>query len=200
MRIVFAAAAMVATLIAGAASAAEIGRVEIDGRLVILNDDNRWEYASEAPAVSADCTDVASEVVPVTLCLDPEKWTFADLGGEAEIKLRLKKSELYLLVISEETEIDIPALKKAAITNAQSASGLTKVKTLSDGAASLDGHEFGKIEYATNVDGIDISYANYMSTFDGKGSVQLVFFTSNDLFDEMQSDITEVIAGVKIGG
>lgn len=199
MQLVYAATIMAVLSTPIVAVSAEIGRIEMEGRLVILNDDNTWEYASEAPSVRADCTDVPSQVVPVTLCLDPGKWTFADLGGGAELKLRLQQKELYLLVISEETVIEIPALKKAAVTNAQSASGLTRVKVLSDSGASIDGHEFGKIEYATNVDGIDITYTNYMSKFDGEGSVQLVFFTSTDMFEQMQGEIAEVVAGVKIG-
>jgi len=181
------------------ARADEIGRITLDGRTVILSDDNTWVYASEKPEVAANCTEVASEVLPVSICLDPDKWTFADLGGEAEYKLRSKTEELYLLIITEETLLSIPTLKKAAITNAQEFSGLTKVKTLLDGSAIFDGQGFGQIEYATTIDGIDITYANYLTSFEDAGSLQLVFFAGTGQFDALRGEISEAMAGIRIG-
>jgi len=180
------------------AAADEVGRIELNGRQVILQDDFTWAYGSNAAKVAENCTTVSSEVVPVSVCLDPNKWTFANLGGNAEHKLGLKGKELYLLIITEKQVLPISTLKKAAITNAQNASGLTKVETLSESAALIDGHGFGQIDYATTVDGVKITYGNYHSSFEGKGSVQLVFFAAQGEYDGFKSEIAEAIAGVKI--
>lgn len=176
----------------------ELGRVEVDGRTVILHDDKTWEYDGEAPVVADNCTKVASEVLPISLCLDAGKWTFANLGGEAEIKLKLKSKELYLLVITEKTVIKLKDLKNAAISNAQQASGLTKVKTLNDGSTILDGHGFGRIDYTTTVDGIDITYANYYSSFEDKGSLQFVFFAAREEFENFSGEISEAVASFEL--
>lgn len=180
------------------ALAAEIGKIQLNGRQVILNDDFTWSYGSDAPSVKPDCTDVGSEVVPLLICLDPGKWTFANLGGEAEHKLGLKGQELYLLFITEKTELSVASLKKAALSNAQDASGLSKVKTLLDQVALFDGHEFGVLEYATTVDGIDITYANYLTSFGDEGAAQFVFFAATNQFDGFRQVISEAMAGVAI--
>jgi hypothetical protein len=181
------------------ANAAEIGRVEIDGVEVILLDDNTWQYANDGPVAKAGpCTSVESEILPVSLCLHDGKWGFANLGGDAEIKLKVNDEELYLLVITEKTVIKLPDLKKAALGNAQSASGLTKVQVIEDGSAIIDGHGFGKLVYATKVDGIDITYANYYTSFPDEGSLQFVFFAATDQFPDMKDLISEAVSSVKV--
>ncbi|MEZ5872661.1 MAG: hypothetical protein R3D32_12630 [Nitratireductor sp.] len=183
----------------GQALSDEMGRVEVNGRMVILNDDNTWQFASDdGSARPANCTEIKSEVVPVSVCLDPEKWTLANLNGAEEHGFRHKEHDLYFLMITEKTVIEKPALKKAAITNAQSAAGLNKVNVLEDDAASVGGYPFGHIVYNTIVDGIDITYANYYTSFPDVGSLQLVIFTGAKEFNGIVPVISEVIAGIDV--
>ena len=184
--------------LAAQAMAGELARVEVNGRVVILNDDNSWEYAGDAVGRPANCTEIKSTVVPVAVCLDPDKWTLANLNGAEEHGFRHKEMDLYFLIITEKTVIEKPALKKAAITNAQSAAGLNKVNILQDDAASVGGYPFGHIVYNTIVDGIDITYANYYTSFPDTGSLQLVIFTGAKQFDEAAPVISEVMAGMSV--
>jgi len=194
------AAAVFALCAMPVALAGEIGRVEVDGRMIILMDDNSWQYATGASASSNNsCKDVSSKVLPVSVCLNEDVWGFASLGGNAEIKLKVNVQELYLLVITEKTVIALPDLKKAAIANAQSASGPTEVETIEDGSAVIDGHTFGRLVYTTTVNGIDITYANYYTSFPAKGSLQLVFFAGADQFPDMQELIGEAVSAVTVG-
>ncbi len=190
-------AALATLLLAGSpALAEEIGRVELDGRSVILNEDKSWEYASQDEALAPEgCKEISSAVVPVALCLSEDKWILANLDGAEEHGFRLKDRELYLLLITETEVIDIPTLKKAALVNAQKAAKLNKVNTLEETSASIDGHEFGKIVYQTIVDDIDITYANYHSSFEGAGSVQIVMFAATGEFESFAPEMAEVIAG-----
>lgn len=180
------------------ALSAEIGRVELDGSQIILHDDQTWEYAGERAAAPDGCTVIASETVPVSLCLDPDKWALANLDGAEEHGFRHKEHEIYVLLISETEVIDMATLKKAVLTNAQTAAGLSKVLTLEDGTASVDGHLFGRIVYRTTVDGIDVTYANYYTSFKSYGSLQIVAFAGTETFDSVRPVVAEVIAGVKI--
>ena len=90
------------------------------------------------------------------------------------------------------------ALKNAAISNAQAASGLTKVKVLKDNPATIDEHSFGEVVYRTKVDGIDITYANFYSNFDDVGSIQLIFFAGSGQFDDLRSAIDQAVSRVTI--
>ncbi|MEZ5792047.1 MAG: hypothetical protein R3D34_15145 [Nitratireductor sp.] len=187
------------TALAGQALAGEVARVEVNGRMVILNDDNSWEFASDTGATRpSNCTEIKSTVVPVSVCLDPDKWTLANLNGAEEHGFRHKEHDLYFLMITEKTVIEKPALKKAAITNAQSAAGLNKVNILKDDSASVGGYPFGHIIYNTLVDGIDITYDNYYTSFPDQGSLQLVIFTGAKEFDAAAPVISEVIAGMNV--
>jgi hypothetical protein len=180
------------------ALAGEIGRVEINGNEIILNDDNTWEYSGEEVAAPAKCTEIESKVLPVSVCLDPDTWVLANLNGAEEHGFHHKDKDVYVLMITEKQVIDQATLKKAVLANAQNAAGLNKVDTLEDGSASVDGHSFGRIVYRTIVDGIDVTYANYYTSFEGKGTLQIVAFAGSDQFDEARPVIAEVIAGVSI--
>ena len=179
--------------------AAEIGRIQLNDREVILFDDNTWKYAEpSAAAASGECKEVKSEKLPLSLCLDANVWTLTNLGGEAELQFKLKAQELYLLVITEKTFIEMPALKQAVITNAQNASGFTKVKVLADTPAIIDKHSFGKLTYTTTVDGVNITYDNYYSNVGNTGSFQFVFFAGREEFDSLKGRIAEVVRTIKV--
>ncbi|MFZ1814527.1 MAG: DUF3157 family protein [Rhizobiaceae bacterium] len=197
-RYLIAATLSLAAMLPLSALSAEVGRVELDGRTIILNDDNSWEYAGDVAERPANCTSISSKVVPVSVCLDPDSWTLANLNGAEEHGFRHKEHDLYLLMITEKTVIERPSLKKAAITNAQSAAGLNKVNVLEDDSASVDGYPFGRIVYNTIVDGIDITYSNHYTSFEDTGSLQIVIFSGAAQFDSIRPVISEVIAGITV--
>lgn len=175
---------------------AEIGRATVGGKEIIVNDDNTWSYA--AAAGTGNCTAIKSEVLPVSLCLDPVGWGLANLEGAAEQSFKRKDTEFYLMLITEKEFFDQPTLKKAVLTNAQNAAGLEKVKTLDDGTATVSGKPFGRIVYQTIIDGLDVTYENYYSGMDGKGSVQFVFFALTADYEKFRPFIDEAVAGLKV--
>lgn len=180
------------------AYAAEIGRFELDGSEIILHDDNTWEYSGDQVSAPDNCTTIESKVLPVSVCLDPDQWTLANLNGAEEHGFRHKTEDVYILVITEKDVIGQSTLKKAILTNAQTAAGLNKVETLIDTSASVDGYPFGKMVYRTKIDDLDITYENHYTSFEGKGSLQIVAFAGSDRFDEIHPLIAEVIAGVSV--
>lgn len=176
------------------AAAAELGRVELGGQTIIIHDDNTWEYAGDQASTAPDnCTVVESELVPVSICLDPGEWTRANLSGDHEHKLKRQGVEHYLLVITEKAEFKPEVLRKAILTNAQNAAGLSKVDVLSESTQLVDSQLFNKIVYRTDVDGLDITYTNFYSTFEGTGSVQLVFFALTEDNSNFEPFIQQVV-------
>lgn len=178
---------------------AELGVTVFKGKKIILDDDGTWQYENrDSQNQSTNCTTLSSDVVPYSICLSEDNWTFADLGGESEITLKHKDHELYMLTITERIVHEMPVLKKAAISNAQAASGLTKVNVLEDKPVTIDDHDFGKLVYRTKVDGIDITYANFYSNFEDIGSIQLIFFAGSGQFDDLRSSIDHAVSKITV--
>ncbi len=192
-----AAIGMTIAMHSGTAWSAEVGRATVDGKEVILNDDNTWAFVPAATA-PGNCTSIKSEVLPVGLCLDPAGWALANLEGAAEQSFKRKDTEFYLMLITEKEFFDQPTLKKALLTNAQNAAGLEKVKTLEDGQATVAGKDFGRIVYQTIIDGLDVTYENYYRGLDGKGSVQFVFFALTSDYEKFRPAIDEAVAGMSV--
>ncbi len=191
---------LVASGVPALVQAAEIGQVTVDGNKVILYDDKTWDYADGEPSVSVpkDCVEIASKVLPVSVCLDPDAWALGGLGEAYEHSFYNKANDMYVGLITEEDVLELDVLNKAILTNAQNAAGLNKVETLEDGSASLSGHEFGKLVYRAISDGVDATFANYYTNFEGKGSLQIVAFAVSEEFDKVRPIIDEVIASVKV--
>ena len=181
------------------ASAAELTRFTFDGKEIILFDDKTWEFADNTPATAApDCEVVNSEKLPISICLNPEIWTFATLSGDHEVAVKVKDRELYLLMITEKQFIETGAFKKAIIANAQNVSGLTKVQTLAEESVVLDLYNFGRLVYTTKVDGLPVTFDNYYSNIKDKGSFQFVFFAGRDDFESHKQTIADAVGGIKV--
>lgn len=190
---------LAAAITASSAWAAEIGRVTVDGRTIILHDDQSWTYAAEdAVSVPDNCTTIESEIVPVALCLDPEEWTRTELSGDNEYELKRKSAEHYMLMITEKAELEPAVLKRAILSNAQEAAGLAKVDTIDESSMLVDGQTFDKIVYRTDVDGLDITYTNFYTMFPGSGSMQIVFFALTNENADFESFIEQVAASIEV--
>lgn len=182
------------------ASATEIGRAVLDGREIILMEDQTWAYANpEAAGSSDDCVRISSEIVPFALCLNPDEWINANLEGDTERSIKHKVHDLYIMMITERLFIERSALKKAVIGNAQNAAGLEKVVVTTDTEVVHDSLEFGKLIYKTKVSGIDVTYQNLYTSFEDIGSLQLVFFAGSGQFDDLVPFMDKAIASIDIG-
>lgn len=145
-----------------------------------------------------NCTTISSEVLPVSICLDPDGWALANLDGAEEHGFRRKDHDMFVLMITETDAFDLDTLKKAILTNAQTAAGLHKIKTLEDDRVSIGDKEFGRIVYKAHVNDLDVTYANYYTSFDNKGSLQIVAFAAAEEFDSIRPIIDEVIESIDI--
>lgn len=189
---------LLAVFSVNAALAQELGTVIFEGRKVILNQDGTWKFANNAsPSESTECTVVSSEVVPFSICLDPDKWTNVKLGGDHEHSIKHKDHELYMLVISEKLFLPFSALKEAVIENAKNAAGLNKVSVIEEGTKTIDDYKFGQMVYFTRISGIDITYENFYTNFEDIGSLQIVFFAGKDQFASLRPVILQAISTVK---
>jgi hypothetical protein len=166
-------------LISNQAIAGEKGRVQLNGREVILFDDNTWKFSSDAVSkTNKDCVLIKSTTLPVTICLDDTVWTNGDSNDAAELSFVTKDETLFLLVITETDEVQLDAFEKAIVVNAQSAAGKKPVEVKSKERLDAHGLEWGRMVYDADIEDIKIRYENYFTTIKGKGSVQFVFYTT----------------------
>ncbi len=171
----------VLALISSQVIAAEKGRVQLNGREVILFDDNTWKFSSDAvSSANKDCVLIKSTTLPVNICLDETVWKNGDSNDAAELSFVTKDEALFLLVITETDEVQLDAFEKAIVVNAQSAAGKKPVEVKSKERLDAHGLEWGRMVYDADIEDIKIRYENYFTTIKGKGSVQFVFYTTPD--------------------
>lgn len=170
-------------LISGDVIAGEKGRVQLNGREVILFDDNTWKFSSEPVSkTNKDCVLIKSTTLPVTICLDDTVWTNGDSNDAAELSFVTKDKTLFLLVITGTDEVQLDAFEKAIVANAQGAAGKKPVDVKSKERLDAHGLEWGRMVYDADSEDIKIRYENYFTTIKGKGSVQFVFYTTPDQY------------------
>lgn len=181
--------------------AAELGRVELNGRQIIINDDNSWAYADNAtqpmPA-NTNCQAIDSKVLPLSFCLNPNKWSYAEINDVAELQFKVKDKEIYAMVITETDVIPEARLKNAILTNGQNAAGLNKIKVTKEADSSEIGPNFPNFIYEANIDGSLITYNNYYKTFPFKGIVQIIMFSTTNEFEASLPYMDEFISNVTV--
>lgn len=163
--------------------AGEQGRVQLNGREVILFDDNTWKFSSDAvSAPNKDCVLIKSTTLPVNICLDDTIWKNGDSNDAAELSFVTKDDTLFLLVITETDEVQLDAFEKAIVANAQSAAGKKPVEVKSKERLDAHGLEWGRMVYDADIEDLKIRYENYFTTIKDKGSVQFVFYTTPEQY------------------
>ena len=195
--------AALALLIANISLAAEAGRVDLDGREIILFDDNTWRYAtatnnSSTNTASDDCVEIKSKSLPVSICLDESVWKLGDGDGPGEFSFSTKDNNLFLLMITENAEIPLKAFEKAIVANAQKATGLKPVNVLIKERLDSLGIEWGRMVYVADIDGLIIKYENLFTTLKDKGSVQFVFYTTPNNYDAASVEIERAVKRISI--
>ena len=178
----------------------EVGRFELpDGRTVILDDDRTWEFADEIEP-PGDCTTIQSAIVPVSICLDEAEWRRTDLGPEFELAFVAKSGDLYLGVITERIYVPTDRMSDVIVRNMQDAADLKGVRVLEESRRSIEDWEWDYIRMKAAIAGADFEYDFYFTSFPEAGSVQVLAFTSEELFDETETLREAVAEGLRIVG
>lgn len=194
-------------LLGMAASAAEVGRVQFQGRTVILSDDGTWKF-EEQPAESmatpgcADGVKIDSKALPVSLCFSTATWDRDTPTGAWEVMFRNKAGTLYGGLISETIALDESFLRNAIIQNAAGFAKIdvSKVKIGIEEKVDVNGRSWNHIIYGVPIGGTDFTFSNYYLTVPGTGMVQVVFFSPDSTFAGVLPDIEKVVASLNFSG
>jgi len=188
-----------------AQAASELGRLQFSGKVIILFDDNSWKYAEEAAANTpangvCDGGAIVSKVLPITLCMNGAVWGEQPHGAGLEAFYTLKDTDLFVAMITERTPLDEAFLREAIISNAANAAGVTtaEVKVLKEESVTINATPWRYIEYSMKMAGTIFHYANFYRQFPEKGSAQVVFFTSDNLFEESRIHIEKLMMSATV--
>lgn len=194
----FITAFLLATSISVSAFAGEIGRVDVNGKEVILMDDNTWKYSGVVVDDVTACSVIKAKTFPISLCLSGDTWTKANVNELAEIQFKLFDDSLFGIVIANKTVKSNKALRKHILANAKSIAAGGSVNIVTENSSVVGGNKLNKIQYQLMLGELDVTYINYYSGIKGKGSVQMIFFMETAFVNEKLPDIAQVLAKVKI--
>ncbi len=189
---------------AGAISASDVEATTTDGRKVILRDNGTWSFPA-APAATRGLSNkpagatavIQSKKGFVELWYDPAKWVqrTSMKNDAAEFGFEHTAGDAYAMAIIERIAMPYETLRKVALENAMS--------TAPDARISLEEERVvnGVKLHALHIDGTysGIPFRYYGYYWSGKaGTLQVVAFTAQNLFDEVADDFTGLLNGLVI--
>lgn len=179
------------------------GRVVLRGKEIILYDDGTWSYDAEAVKVAAkigvEC--FRSQIIDtLKMCYDGAKYQPAGIDGW-EFSISNKKSTFYAGWIAEGTAIQLDALGKIVIEKAASATtgGRDGMAVRRNEPIEILGLQMRVLEFYADIRGVPVTFLNYHGPIEGRGTVQLLFFTTGDSLEPYREEIAELLASAQIG-
>jgi hypothetical protein len=182
-----------------------------EGKDVVLYDDGTWQYAEdedlkeEGKKVFIPVSDTKytkpgssktvfkSERAGYSVWYDNIKWKkTSKFNEDQEAQFQLKNGDAYVMSIAEGVEIPIETLGDIAIKNAENAS--PNVRVTHKEYRNVNGTDVLHMRLEGTLQGINFIYYGYYFSNKG-GSVQLVGYTSANLFDKYKKDLEDFLNG-----
>lgn len=177
-----------------------------DGRVVTLKKDGTWQFSKKSSSSATNTRGTYQKPESaiavykakggkISIWFDPSKWSQKKSDNSSKPTFEHKDGDVNVMIIAERFSMEIDALKEMAITNAREVAPDTKVtyeeKRLVNGKNMLCMKMEGTIQ--------TIHFIYYGYYYTGKeGTVQLLAYTSQNLFPEYESDMTEFLNGLVI--
>ncbi len=175
-----------------------------NGREVLLKSNGTWEYADAAKPASPAGAFVKSEKATtsftaksgkVAVWFDPAKWSAKKSEDPNKANFANSEGDLYAVLIAERIGMSIEGLKEMALKNARNAA--PDAEKIYEQNREVNGRNILCMQIKGTVEGIQFVYYSYY--YAGKaGTVQLITYTSDNLFAESEAAMTEFLNGLVI--
>jgi hypothetical protein len=180
-----------------------------NGREVILHDDGTWEYANapKAPTKTGGAGEFKKPAEAVlqykgkrgtfALYLLPSVWRRVDnpTNPSAEVQFTRKDGDAFAMVIAERIAVPLDTLKAAALENMKKADKGAKI--LKEEKRVVNGKEVLCLTMNAQPVGVPITFYSYYYS-GNEGSIQVVTWTGQSLFQEMKPEMENFLNGFSI--
>lgn len=122
--------------------------------------------------------------------------TGEDLNEAADLEFQHRSGEAFAIVIAERVGMPLASLRDIAVENLEA--GAAELRIVEEGKRTVGGREVLSLVADGTVDGIPIRYHGYYYSGDD-GTVQVLTFTSRNLFEEHRADMAELLEGLRFG-
>ena len=179
-----------------------------NGEEVFLYPDGTWIYKNDSTGTNSEIAInptgftkssssaflLKSTKANVGVWINPKDWSFEKStdNEDAEYAFQRKGEDLYGMMITERTQIPIESLMKIAIENARDvAPDVTVIKTE---YRTVNGLKVLMMQMNGSIQGVKFAYYGYYYS-NANGTVQLLTYTSQNLFTEYMKKMEELLNG-----
>ena len=129
--------------------------------------------------------------------IDKQKWTQSESGNDATKITFIHQGETsYTMIIGERVRISMEALERAALQNAKKV--VPDITLLFKEKRVISGRSVLCMQMTGTVQGRSFMYYGYY--YGGpEGTLQVICYTTPELFDQAKADFDELLGSVKIG-
>ncbi len=176
-----------------------------DGRKVLLKENGQWQFVDAANST----TDAGNNYEQlkksmavfktkgnkIQVYYNPTVWKQEAGDDPTRTVFHHKDGDVYGLVIAERVSMTLDALKEVALNNAKSVAPDTRI--IFEEMRKVGGKTVLCMQMEGTIDGIPFTYYGYYYT--GKaGTLQLLTYTSQNLFSEYQKEMASFLNGLVI--
>jgi hypothetical protein len=177
-----------------------------NGREVILNSNGTWAFADVAKS-SPDSGSIqkpekstsvfTAKGGKVSVWFDPSKWIHKESENTEKTTFNHVDGDVYALLLYERVGVTLEGLKEIALKNAKQAAPDARITY--EEKRNVNGKEVLCMRIAGTINSINFVYYGYY--YAGKeGTVQLLTYTSDNLFQEYEPAMGEFLNGLVVGG
>lgn len=177
-----------------------VGAITENGEEVRLLPDGTWTYKQQIQEFkkALNSTKVLkSKKGFYELWYNPKKWTTKTetVNSDAEFSLKHVTGDAYAMIIAERIEVPISTLKDIVLEKAKEVAPDSEI--IFEKELIVNGSKFLNLHIKGTAQGISFIYDGYYWSGE-KGTLQVVTFTGQNLFNEFEHDLIDFLNGVVI--
>lgn len=156
------------------------------------------EEETKPPALvkEANATqEIKGKIIPYCLWIDPQKWNLLEqnLNPIAEYSLSLKNGEVFAMVLPEKEQVPLNMVPDIIIQGAE-ANGVKNAKIVEKEMRNVNGTEVLHLKWTGEIQDMKFIYVYDIYSGD-RGTVQLVAYTLQDLYNKYSDEIDKFLNG-----
>jgi hypothetical protein len=177
-----------------------------EGKEVMLYPDGTWQYVkteqhqSSSPSSKPQLSKklIQGKRGTYSIWIDENTWKISEtkFNPSAEFCFTHAGGDAYAMIIDEETQMPLDALKQAAFENAKKAAPDAQI--IFAEKKFIHDNEVLYMKMTGTVQSTPFTYLGYYYS-GAAGTIQLITYAKRDLFDKFESDLIEFLNGFDVG-